>query len=239
MNQEFAGIQDLKKTQNLDDGPARSKYHRKYSSTSKPNFNLIGGDLIGETSLKGKFRNRNISNDLPFAEEVPELVVREYFLAKPSRRINFIKAAAQKISSTTMVLEVLDWSTKAGIQEAYDAGVNLIAKCSNIILDVANQQLINFSSNNWNEAFVADEKWEILLKGIACSENINQERKLETISSLITQTNRRAVKAAIIDSLLILEGEFDFNVIKEYLDYFLSDTEPDEYIREYAQDAIE
>lgn len=169
-----------------------------------------------------------------------DLLIREYFLAKPDNRRKLQKHIAQHINSVEAILEILDWSTRSRVQEAYDGAIDLIAECSdvNIILKVVNQKLINYDTNSSN-ILVLEEKWEVLIKGIAHNQNIPIKQKFSTITHLIPGSKRRLVKTAIIDALLIMQDEVDTNSIKEQLAIFVSSKESDEYIQEYAKEAME
>lgn len=170
----------------------------------------------------------------------PDLLIREYFLAKPDNRRKLQKHIAKHINSVEAILEILEWSTKSRVQEAYDGAIDLVAECSNInvILKVVNQKLINQSTNS-NNVSAIEEKWEVLIKGIACNQNISAKQKFDTITQLIPGSKRRLIKTAIIDALSIMQDEVDTNSIKEQLAIFVSSKESDKYIREYAKEAME
>jgi len=170
----------------------------------------------------------------------PDLLIREYFLAKPDDRSRLQKHIAKHINSVGAILEILEWSTKSRVQEAYDAAIDLIAECSdvNAILKIVNQKLINHATDSSNMPSI-EEKWEVLIKGIACNQNIFANQKFHTITQLIPVSKRRLVKTAIIDALLIMHDEVDTNSITEQLAIFASSKESDKYIQEYAKEAME
>jgi hypothetical protein len=204
------------------------------------------GELGVKTNLKKQLGGKNSLNTSlikkAFHDTIPGLFVSEYFSLAPSYRADLLKGTAELIRSDKAVSEILDWSSKREIRDGYDAGISLLAECKNIdesMLQVADKLLGDYPNYDRDETFVVDEKLEVLIKGIACSEHITPDRKLEMISSFIPGNDRRSVKAAIIDSLLMIEDEADADEIRSRLDHFMSDSEPDEYIREYAQDAAE
>lgn len=181
--------------------------------------------------------NRFLYQNAPDLLTDPDLLIKEYFLAQPSNRKNLRKCIAKRIDTVAAVLEILEWSTKSHVQEPYDGAIDILAECSDVILKVANQKLINFTTT---DIYAQGEKWEVLIKGIACSQNISASRKFNVITNLISETNNsRFVKAAIIDALIIIQDEIDGDSIKSYLTRFLANKQQDKQIQKYASEAIE
>lgn len=169
----------------------------------------------------------------------PDLLIREYFITKPSDRKHLRKCTAKNVNSVEAILEILEWSTKNYIQEGYDGAVDILAECNDVVLKVASQRLIDRIPNRSNIS-AQEEKWEVLIKGIACSQVISAQRRFNVITKLILERNNsRSVKAAIIDALLIMQSEVDVNSIKSHLASFLTSNELDEYIQKSAKEAME
>ncbi|MCL1470774.1 hypothetical protein [Argonema antarcticum] len=172
------------------------------------------------------------------SENALDPLIKEYFLTEPSLRAKRRKLTAQHINSIELVLEVLEWSNKRGVQEAYDGAIDLLSECGQILLKVANTNARgNFSDDK--DVLDLEAKWEVLIKGIACAYKIKPEQRFNTITKLIPQQNRRLVKAAIIDALTILQNEISQDKIEIHLAYFASDNESDKYIQKYAKEAME
>lgn len=239
---------NTKHKESLDNSLTTCRHKRrksKLTESSRTRF-IYPPKRRNDAYLMGEYRNIvNPRNDREltmflFNPNDPDLLIREYFLAKPDNRRKLHKHLAKHINSVETILEILEWSTKSHVQEAYDAAIDLLAECSdgNVILKVANQKIINYATNS-NNVSATEEKWEVLIKGIACNQNISIKQKFDTITQLIPASKRRLVKTAIIDALSIMQDEVDTNSIKEQLAIFVSSKESDKYIREYAKEAME
>lgn len=163
--------------------------------------------------------------------------LKDYFQTHPNNRKALAKNVAQYITSIDTVLEVLDLGTSRKIREGFDSTVMLLAECGNIIISTLNH-LPEPSPDN-KDLSVLERKWEILITSIACTSNIPAHKRFDSIIKLIPDSNRRSVKTAIIDALLIMEDEIDVQAIKSQLEHFLSDSEHDQYVKEYAKEALE
>lgn len=163
--------------------------------------------------------------------------LKDYFQTHPNNRKALAKNVAQYITSIDTVLEVLDLGTSRKIREGFDSTVMLLAECGNIIISTLNH-LPEPSPDN-KDLSVLERKWEILITSIACTSNIPAHKRFDSIIKLIPDSNRRSVKTAIIDALLIMEDEIDAQAIKSQLEHFLSDSEHDQYVKEYAKEALE
>lgn len=197
---------------------------------------LSYGEFIKEEQRKVKSYVQKSARLL--SENDPYLLIKEYFITVPSLRAKRRKFTSQHINSIEAVLQVLEWGNKRGVQEAYDGAIDLLSECGEVLLKVANTNAIDNFSDDKN-ILAIEEKWEVLIKGIACAYKIKPEQRLDTITKLIPQHNRRLVKAAIIDALTILQNEIFQDEIEIHLAYFASDKEPDKYIQEYAREAME
>lgn len=176
----------------------------------------------------------------------PDLLIREYFLSSPAQRAKLRKLIFQKIKSWQSVLVILAWSRRKEVSDAYDGAVDLLAECTNIhFLQNAAQYLESTSllwrsssSNiaNWSSL---DDFWEVLIKGIACTYNIPAQERFKLILNLFLVSKRRRIKAVLIDALVILSDEMDSQTIQNAISRFSSPHEPDLYIRNYADEALQ
>lgn len=120
----------------------------------------------------------------------------------------------------------------------------MLAECTDIsLLQDAAQYLETASflasSSNVSNSSNLDEFWEVLIKGIACAYQIPSQERFRVILNLITVSDRRIIKAAIIDALVILADEMDIQPIQNSISRFASTYEPDLYIRNYAEEALQ
>lgn len=170
------------------------------------------------------------------SENDPDFLIKGYFLANPSDRPIHCKFIAKRINSLEGILLILDWSRKKGVKESYDSAVDLLSECGRILLKVISNEAI--TSLVTKDIIAYEEKLEVLIKGIALAHNIPSSERLKAITDLIPG-HRRLIKTAIIDALLTLQDEVDSDLLQYYLARFLSTDELDEYVRQYAQEALE
>ncbi len=173
-----------------------------------------------------------------------DLLIREYFLSSPAQRAKSRKLVFQNIKSWKSVLAILAWSKRKEVSDAYDGTVDLLAECTDIsLLQDAAQYLETASflasSSNASNSSNLDEFWEVLIKGIACAYQIPSQERFRVILNLLTVSDRRIMKAAIIDALVILADEMDIQPIQNSISRFASTYEPDLYIRNYAEEALQ
>lgn len=143
---------------------------------------------------------------------------------------------AQKLNSTGY--EILDILSQSRCSDGFDNAINLLSRYGDDLIKVVNSGEVDKSSEDRNNTAI-EEEWEVLIKGIACAYNLSVEERFDTITRLISGQKSRLVKASIIDALLIIQDEIKPDFIKKYLTSFLSSDEVDEYIRDYAQEAID
>ncbi|MEH2104664.1 hypothetical protein [Nostoc sp.] len=173
----------------------------------------------------------------------PDLLIREYFLSSSPQRAKLRKLVFQNINSWQSILAILMWSRRKEIFDAYDGASDLLAECADInlfkgaiqYLESANLLATSSASNLFN----LDDFWEVLLKGIAYAYQIPAKERFNITLNLFPVSNRRIVKAAIIDTLVILGDEMDIEPIRNSISRFSSTHEPDSYIRNYAQEALD
>jgi len=164
-----------------------------------------------------------------------ELLIKGYFFAAPSDRPIQCKFIAKYLNSVEGILLVLDWSRKKIVKEPYDSAVDLLSECGKILLKVISNEVI--TSLFTKDVIAYEEKLEVLITGIAFAHSISSQERLEAITNLIP-SSRRSIKAAIIDALLILQDEVNSYILRYHLARFLYTDELDEYIRQYAKEAL-
>jgi len=165
-----------------------------------------------------------------------DLLLQGYFLAHPSDRPIKCKFIAKHLNSVEGILLVLDWSRKKTVKESYDSAVDLLAECGKILFKVISNEVI--ASWVTKDIIAYEEKLEVLIKGIALAHSIPSQERLKAITHFIP-SSRRLIKTAIIDALLLLQDEVNCDILKYHLASFLSNAELDEYVRQYAKDALE
>lgn len=171
--------------------------------------------------------------------------IKNYFLSSPSQRVELKKEAALCVDSTAAVSFVMEWGLGSAI-EAYDGAIALLAQCSDIIL-AANDEIFNYYNNKYilNNGVAKEtfDKWEILIKGIACNQNIEASQRFDsivkTLPSNCASVPPRWIKSAVIDALVIMSNEISAEKIKTCLTPLASEEEVDEVIRFYAKEALE
>lgn len=176
----------------------------------------------------------------------PDLLIREYFLSSSAQRAKLRKLIFQKIKSWQSVLAILAWSRRKEVSDAYEGAVDLLAECTDIYFLQSAAQYLEATSLLWGSSSSnignwssLDDFWEVLIKGIACAYKIPAQERFKVILNLFPVSNRRSMKAAIIDALVILSDEMDSQTIQNSISRFASVHEPDLYIRNYADEALQ
>jgi hypothetical protein len=199
-------------------------------------------ELTSQTTKTTSVDSRYIYSDPAYND--PDLLIREYFLSSPAQRVKLRKLIFQNIKSWQSVLVILSWSRKKEISDAYDGASDLLAECTDISLlkDVINYLTATsllISSSSTNKVSNLDAYWEVLIKGIAYAYGMLAQDRFQLILNLISVGTTRIFKAAIIDALVILADEIELETIKNSLGRFSSPDEPDLYIRDYAEEALQ
>ncbi|ELS32512.1 MULTISPECIES: hypothetical protein [Pseudanabaena] len=171
----------------------------------------------------------------------PDLLVREYFLSSSLQRSKSRKVVSQYISSWQSVLDVLRWGVNSKANDSYDGAVNLLAETDSFavleILGLIAKKLYIPMLDNESHRGVAETCLEILIKAIACAYKVEPMQRYRLIFDVIPPTNRRTIKASIIDALLIIADEIDVNTIKNALERYNFDK--DQYICDYTKEALQ
>ncbi|HLO83720.1 MAG TPA: hypothetical protein VK203_01725 [Nostocaceae cyanobacterium] len=212
----------------------QSKY--RFIRAFKNTFDILP-EKVDKDSHTGRIPVETI-NELFFSNDNDSILqIKDYFSLNPFKRKECVECVAKYITSESVVLEVLNLATSRNVREGFDAAIMLLAECGNVIITTLEKlQKPNIDDK---DILILEEKWEILVKSIACASKIDAQARFDAIKNLIPDTNRRLVKTAIIDALQIIEDDIDTESIKNELQYFLSDSEQDEYVKKYAQEAIE
>ncbi|MBC1212931.1 hypothetical protein GNE08_01675 [Trichormus variabilis ARAD] len=178
----------------------------------------------------------------------PDFLIREYFLSSSERRNKLRGFIFTRLSSAKAIIEVLKWGISGKARDAYDGAVDLLAEINEInilkeasqYLEALSQLMINSVENR--NILMLDPLWEILIKGTACAYRIPAEERFElllTFNLIALINQRRILKATFIDALLLLADEIDTQRIKNAIARFASGYETDQYIRNYAEEAIQ
>lgn len=164
------------------------------------------------------------------------LTLQSYFDATPQERVTLREKYAKKIKTLEEVLITLSLGNSSKIKESYNGAIALLAECREIVLT----QGINFFRKELTlREKVNEENLEILIKAVACASLISPEKKLSLITGLLVNNLGRLTKLTLIDALIILADDLDYNQIKPHLERFLSPKETDAYVRQCAKEALE
>ncbi len=187
---------------------------------------------------------KTTSVDSLYTSSDPDLLIREYFLASHAQRAKLRKLVFQNTKSLSSILAILKWSRNKEVSDAYDGASDLLAECTDIsLLQDAIQYLeaasLLISSSSNGKLSNLDDFWEVLLRGLSYSHQIPAKDRFQLILNLFAVSNTRIFKASIIDALIILSEGTDMEPIKDLLSRFSCSHEPDLYIRNYAEEALQ
>jgi hypothetical protein len=199
-------------------------------------------DVINTTK---NIENKNTS--LYSYNKDPDLLIKQYFLYSSEQRAKIRENIAINIKSLPSLIEVLKWGASNKAHDAYDGAVDLLAEINNIKLFNNGCKYLGATNQLWLASnrnmifFALDSLWEILIKSIAYSYKIPSEERLRLLNNLvlIPPTNRRIFKAALIDAFVSLSDQYNNSYIKNIIQRFTSLDEKDQYIRSYAEEALE
>lgn len=199
-----------------------------------------------EQSIVPDTNPKATSVDSLYLSSDPDLLIREYFLSSPAQRVGLRSLIFQNIKSWLSTRLILLWSIRREVSEAHDGAIDLLSECEDISLLKETAVYLESASLLTVTHKVSlsrlDDFWEVLIKGTAYALKIPIQERFNLISgicSLVHQINRRVIKAALIDALVIFSDEMDADPIYMLLLPFKSSHEPDLYIREYAEDALQ
>jgi len=170
----------------------------------------------------------------------PDLLTKEYFLSSLAQRAVSRKIIIKYINSLSYFLKILSYGASGNTRDSYYGAVNLLAETDNLkLLEstilIAREDYVKMPKNSSNRNL--ETILEILIKAIACAYKIDVMQRFRLISYIINITSGRVIKAAIIDSLLIVADEIDGDIIKNAIKNFTFDK--DKYICDYANKSLQ
>jgi hypothetical protein len=169
-----------------------------------------------------------------------ESLIEKYFLLPAGDRPSQCKAVAQHINTFEEIVFILNWvdTQNNEINEVHDSAVDLLAHLGGLLIEFINCKPITtlLTRNHW----FYEEELSILIKSLSLTTQLGFKQKIEGFVKLM-RSNRRVVKAAIVDALLDLKDEFpaDIGILQSHLIMYSSEYESDEYIRVYAKTALD
>jgi len=185
-------------------------------------------------------RPKTSSVDAYFSD--PDLLIREYFLSSSSKRAKSRQTIIERINLLPKsILAVLSWGASGKTHDSYDGAINLLAETNSIslleLLSVTARELYVPMIEDPSYRDFAETCLEILIKAIACAYKVDPIQRYRLIFNVIPPTNRRTIKASIIDALLIIADEIDLTTIKNAIGRYTFDK--DQYICNYAKEALQ
>ena len=208
--------------------------------------NILAQQETYSAAVESNPKNSNRSENFAYLAD-PDHMIRRYFLdASLKQRILLRTIIANEAKHYNSILKILDFSRQGDVKDAYDAGVDLLAEFGTLELhDQAFQYLDSIShlvgqSSNQKTIRRLEDFWEILTKGVTCAYKVPAHERFELISKISMGSQRRLVKTAVIDALVTIADDMeDVQPIKNFIGRYTSEHEPDSYVRDYAQEALE
>lgn len=130
---------------------------------------------------------------------------------------------AKQITTVEEVILTLKYVSYIEIREAYDAAVELLMYCDEILLKALKE-------------IKEEDNLEVLVSAISFAVNLNLETKYKALLDFLPDS--RASCAAIIDALVHLKEEIPVDRIKDKLVNMYNST-TDTYIYNYIMEALE
>ena len=213
---------------------------RETASRSENSQNIVRTENIGNRTATLHSYNTD-----------PDLFIREYFLSSSDITVKTRKNIARNIKSLRPFIEILKWTVSNKARDAHDKGLDLLTEINDIkllidactYLETTNELLMNL--NDTKKFFRLDLLWEILIKCIAYSHKIPLLERLELLNRLYLTVlgnraiNRRIIKASLIDAFMSFSDEISTDSIEIKIKEFASLSEKDQYIRNYAKEALQ
>lgn len=195
------------------------------------------------TSLSG---SKTTSVDSLFLSSDPDFLIWNYFRSSPTHRVTLREFVFPNIKSWLSIRLILAWSNRKEIPDAYSAAVDLLAECANITFFEETAKYLEAASllaaSNAISLVKLDNFWEVFIKGVSYASKISPENRLQLIANLcptVHRINRRVIKAALIDALIVLLDDTSTERVYSLVSFFVSDFESDMYVREYAEEALQ
>lgn len=165
-------------------------------------------------------------------------IVEQYFNSDSEGRLESRKRTAAKIKSFDAVFAVLDWSLRGDVVNAHDAAVDLLAECNVILVSATQYCYLEYSrTNKGGNQLDLDTKLDVLVNGLARASKLSAELRLKAVIQL-AGSKSRVVKAAVIDAAAMLVNRRNKKSVQALLQWFTSNKEADQYIRQYAEEVL-
>jgi hypothetical protein len=177
----------------------------------------------------------SIAEQLPAAQNDP--LIERYFRSDAQGRSESRRTTALRIKTIEAVFLVLEWSQRGDIDYAYDAAVDLLAECEIILLKALQYLYMEYPRAGVNR-LKRETQLDALISGLARASRLSFERRLIAITTLMS-CESRIVKTAVIDAIAMLEHKKNKKQIRGLLEWFTSAKQIDNYVREYAKEALE
>lgn len=208
-------------------------WKEKYSPPKVPKKK----SLAQQPNFKGYSDLNYLGKEYYFAWAENLFFIEQYFAHSPEERVKNSRFSARHVKTLDDILFVLKCATSRDMREGFDGGVAILAECSEEILIKTIHRLRRLLIHSPEKAKIYENYWEILILAIACAKRLSEMRKFNLFLSLFVNNLGRAVKTSLIDGLRLLN--YDPELIKICLERFLYPRERDDYIRAYAQEAID
>lgn len=202
---------------------------------------MVGLTTTLQIDYEGRYSNalsKASSVDALYCD--PDLLIREYFLSPLEQRAVSRKTIISHIKTWQSVLVIVSWGASGKAQDSYDGAINLLAETKNFrLLEFATSGAATYIGmlNKGLHVNFAENCLEIIIKSIACAYQVDAKQRFALLSNFIHLTDRRVIKATIIDALMIISDEIDVTTIRDVINVFTTDQ--DEYIRDYAEEALQ
>ena len=166
-------------------------------------------------------------------------VIDQYFILAPEARPSIRRKTAARIRSFQAVFTVLDWSLRGDVTDAYDAAVDLLAECNDILIRSLQYLYLEYPKvNKGANQIDLDTKLDVLISGLARASKPSAEARLKVVIQLAASKSR-IVKVAVIEAAAMLVNRRTGKSVKALLNWFASDKEADSYIRHCARNALD
>ena len=179
------------------------------------------------------------TNFLDYSPGKLDPFIENYFLSDPSQRKELRKDARKIVNSAPKVLEVLEWSTDTKVRDAYEAAVDLLARCDDVLLFL--EVALYLRSKQ-----LPSKNCATFISGLARAQHILLHYRLGIIDQH-RKSEQRVIKESVVEALFLLASEVQEksegnsnigNILIQYLHWFASDKQSDPFIQRYAEDCL-
>jgi len=187
--------------------------------------------IVNLEATSSVYTTRNLSP----AQKDP--LIENYFRSGFQERISSRRRVALRLKSFDSVFLVLEWSQRGDVDDAYDAAVDLLAECEEVLIGALQYLYLEYPREGRDRARL-EIKLDVLISGLARASRLSCESRLRAITALMG-CESRIVKTAIIDAIAKLEHKRNKKQVRGILEWFASPNQFDTYVREYAKEALE